>query len=153
MGKTGNIFCLCHQWQRRRINISCPRTTAVDCCARSWGGWVRTDQTTTTGTSRWVGGQLGQRPDRGKQCTSAAAEPGQRSNRIVTHATMTTTTTKTKGADDHDEKESPMGGKYARRAKMRRRGWRLPRRYVTQPSRLMTAVRHSCSWQRQGLQL
>jgi hypothetical protein len=50
-----------------------------------------------------------------------------------------------KGADEHDEEDPPKGGKYARRAKARRRGWRLPRSHITLPSRLTTATQHSCS--------
>jgi hypothetical protein len=41
----------------------------------------------------------------------------------------------TKGVDNHNKEDPPEGGKYARRAKARRRDWHLPRRYVAQPSR------------------
>jgi hypothetical protein len=47
-----------------------------------------------------------------------------------------------KGADDHDKVDSPEGGNYARRAKTRRRDWHLPRRYVAQPSRLISVPAH-----------
>jgi hypothetical protein len=39
-----------------------------------------------------------------------------------------------KGSDNHDKKDAPKGEKYARRAKVRRKDWCLPRRYVAQPS-------------------
>jgi hypothetical protein len=41
----------------------------------------------------------------------------------------------TKGVSNHDKEDPPEGGKYARRAKARRRHWCLPRRYHAQPSR------------------
>jgi hypothetical protein len=63
-----------------------------------------------------------------------------------------TTTTMTKGADNHNKKDPPERGKYARRSKARKRDWHLPRRYVVQPSRLTMAMWHSCSWRRQRLQ-
>ncbi len=54
----------------------------------------------------------------------------------------------TKGVDDHNKEDPSKGGKYARRAKARRRDRHLPRRYVAQPSCLMTEMQRSCSWQR-----
>jgi hypothetical protein len=61
---------------------------------------------------------------------------------------MTTMTMTTKGADDNDKEDPPEGGKYARRAKARRRDRHLLRRYVARPSRLMMGMRLSCSWRR-----
>jgi hypothetical protein len=51
--------------------------------------------------------------------------------------------------DDHNKEDPPEGGKYARRAKARRRDWHLPRRYIVQLPRLRMATQHSCSWRRQ----
>jgi hypothetical protein len=64
----------------------------------------------------------------------------------------TTTTMMTKGADNHNKEDPSKGGKYAWRAKARRRDWHLLRRYVAWPPMLTTATRHSCSWGRQWLQ-
>jgi hypothetical protein len=52
------------------------------------------------------------------------------------HNATTTAATTAKGVDDHDGEDTPKGGKYARRVKARRRDWRLPRRYVTRPSKV-----------------
>jgi hypothetical protein len=61
---------------------------------------------------------------------------------------MTTTTTTTKGADNHDKEDPLEGVKYPRRARARRGDWHLLRRYVARPSGLTSAMRRSCSWQR-----
>jgi hypothetical protein len=62
---------------------------------------------------------------------------------------MTTTTMKTmKMVYDHSKEDPPEWGKYARRAKARRRDQRLPRRYIAQLPRLMKAMRCSFSWRR-----
>jgi hypothetical protein len=53
---------------------------------------------------------------------------------------MMTTTTMTKRANNHDKKDPLEGGKYARRAKARRRDWHLPRRYIVWPSRFTTVA-------------
>jgi hypothetical protein len=57
----------------------------------------------------------------------------------------------TKGANDHAKEDPPEGGKYTRRAEIRRRDRHLPRRYVAWPSRSMIAMWLSCSWWRQLL--
>ncbi len=62
---------------------------------------------------------------------------------------MTNMMMTTKEAVDHDKEDPSKGGKYAWRAKARRRDQRLPRRYVTRPSMLTKARQCSCSWQRQ----